>query len=77
MLELQGSSLDRRLRRVMTKCLYQQERLRIQKAKLRLQQLKLLEELIEPVRNEAPCDSGFLIGKADSELSWQELGLFD
>lgn len=77
MLESQSlSPINRNLRHVMSKCRYQQESLRRQKAKLRLQQLNLLEALIQPVRNETPYDGEFLAVKAESELSWQE-GLVD
>jgi hypothetical protein len=55
----------------------QQKGLRIQKAKLGLQQLKTIGWLGEPVRNEAHYDGRFVITRAESQLSWQELDLFD
>ena len=77
MLDSQSSSpLDTQLRLVRSKCQHQQERLRIQKRRLRLQQLKVLGAVIEPVRNETSYDGGFLIGRSEFEWSWQESGLF-
>ena len=77
MLDSQSSSpIDTQLRLVRSRCQHQQERLRIQKRRLRLQQLKVHGTLIDPVRNDKSYDSGFLIGKSEFEWSWQGPGLF-
>ena len=77
MLDSQSSSpIDTQLRLVRSRCQHQQERLRIQKRRLRMQQLKILGALIDSVRDETSYDGGFLIGKSEFECSWQGPGLF-